>query len=344
MLIDIHHHYIPQRLIDIVRAQGPRYQSVVFHDDASGLDAFVAGRTDPPSWSGPGRFPGVLDPGLFDLAVRLQEMDGMALDKAALSVMPGLFYYFAETALGAEVAAICNDAIHDACRAHPDRLIPMGTVPLQNIGAAIDELDRVVREYRFTAIEIGASVNGRNYDEPEFDPFFRRAAELNVLLFVHPAAPSGTDRLRRYYTTNLIGFPVETGICAASLIFGGTFARYPNLKVCLAHGGGIAQSVVGRWDHGWEARAEASLVIDRPPSDYFKLLYFDNLVHSDQVLRSLLSAAAAGHVIVGTDYPYDMGDRDPRATIDRLQLPAEQRSLMESETASQLLRLPTTAG
>ena len=147
---------------------------------------------------------------------------------------------------------------------------------------AVAELERVVKDYGFTAVEIGASVNGRNYDEPEFDPFFQRAAELDVLIFVHPSSPPGPERMRRYYTQNIIGFPVETAICAAALIFGGVFARYPNIKVCLAHGGGMTSSLVGRWDHGWEARAEASQAIDRPPSEYLKLLYFDDLVHSDR--------------------------------------------------------------
>ncbi len=339
MLIDIHHHYVPQRFIDLVRGDPDHYQAVVYRDDATGLDALATGRTEPINWPGPGRLPAALDPGIFDLAVRLEEMDAMGLDIAALSVMPNLFYYFAEPNLGAEVAAILNDAIQEACAAHPDRLVPMGTVPLQDVDLAIAELERVDRDYGFTSIEIGGSVNGRNYDEPEFDPFFQRAAELDLLLFIHPSAAPGADRLRRYYTANLIGFPVETGICASSLIFGGTLARYPNLKVCLAHGGGITQSVIGRWDHGWEARAEASQAIDRAPSTYFQQLYFDDLCHSDQVLSSLIDSAGCDHVVVGTDYPFDMGERNPRAVLDRQSLSLDDRSKIESQTAARLLRL-----
>ncbi len=339
MLIDIHHHFIPQRFIDLVRADGDRYQAVVYRDDATGLDALATGRTDPIPWRGPGRLPTAMDPGIFDLSIRITEMDEMGLDMAALSVMPGLFYYFADPDLGAEVSAILNDSIHEACAAHSDRLVPMGNVPLQDVGAAISELERVHREYGFTSIQIGGSVNGRNYDEPEFDPFFQRAAELEMLLFVHPSVSPGADRLRNYYTANTIGFPVETGICAASLIFGGTLARYPNLKVCLAHGGGITQSVIGRWDHGWEYRAEAQQALDQPPSTYFQQLYFDDLCHSDKVLASLIDSAGCDHIVVGTDYPFDMGEREPAAVLDRQNLIPEDRVKIESQTAARLLRL-----
>jgi aminocarboxymuconate-semialdehyde decarboxylase len=253
--------------------------------------------------------------------------------------MPGLFYYFADPDLGAEASAVLNDSIAQACRAYPERLIPMGNVPLQDIELAIAELERVVKEYAFTAVEIGASVNGRNYDEPEFDAFFRRAAELDVLIFVHPSSPPGREQLRRYYMQNTIGFPVETAICVSSLIFGGVFARYPNIKVCLAHGGGVAPSLVGRWDHGWEARAEASQAIDRPPSEYFASLYFDDLVHSDRILGHLIDIAGVDRVVVGTDYPFDMGDRTPADTLARQALADSDHDLIASETVSRLLRL-----
>ena len=117
MLIDIHHHYVPQRFIDLVRADPERWQAVVYRDEQTGLDALVTGRAQPLNWPGPGRLPAALDPGIFDLAVRLEEMDAMGLDMAALSVMPGLFYYFAEPELGAEASQVLNDAIHEACRA-----------------------------------------------------------------------------------------------------------------------------------------------------------------------------------------------------------------------------------
>ena len=208
---------------------------------------------------------------------------------------------------------------------------------------AIEELERVVRAYGFTAVEIGGSVEGRYYDEPEFDAFFQRAAELDLLIFIHPGVNPMPDRLRRYHTGNVIGFPVESGVCAASLIFGGVLARYPNIKICLAHGGGIVPGLIGRWDHGWEVRAEAQQQIERPPSAYFEQLYFDDLTHSDAVLAALFSIASPERVVVGTDYPYDMGERRPGAVLERAEaagvLTRAQREAVSSGTAARLLRV-----
>ena len=339
MLIDIHHHYIPQRFIDLVRREGERYQAVLYRDDATGLEGLVPGAAVPPAKDDPARSIFTMERGIYDLSVRLEEMAEMGLDMAALSISPLLYYYFAEPALGIEVSRLFNDAIHEVATAHPDRFIPMGTVPMQDVEAAIAELERTVKAYGFTAVQIGGSVNGRHYDEPEFDAFFARAAELDLLVFIHPGVSPAPERLKRYHTGNIIGFPVESGICAASLIFGGTLARYPNLKICFAHGGGIVPGLIGRWDHGWEVRAEAKLNIDRPPSRYLRQLYFDDLVHSDAVLRALLDIASAEHVVVGTDYPYDMGERQPGAVLDRQALTPEQRRAIGSETAARLLRV-----
>ncbi len=339
MLIDIHQHYIPQRFIDLVSRDSKHFQTAVYHDEATGLVGLAPGMTDPPAADNPARSIFLIDRGMADLSVRLEEITLMGLDMAALSVSPLVYYYFAEPTLGAEISRILNDGIHEVVTAYPDRFVGMGTVPLQDVAAAIAELERAVKEYGFTAIEIGGSVNGKGYDEPEFDAFFRRAEELDIFIFIHPLANPSPDRLTRYHTGNLIGFPVESGICAASLIFGGVLARYPNIKICFAHGGGILPGLIGRWDHGWEARSEAKVHIDKPPSTYFKQLYFDDLVHSDAVLRALLDISSADHIVVGTDYPYDMGERQPGAVIERQNLTPAQRQAMESGTAARLLRI-----
>ncbi|MCL4231009.1 MAG: amidohydrolase family protein [Dehalococcoidia bacterium] len=339
MLIDIHHHYIPEQLINLVRQQSEHYQGVVYRDTATGLDALVLGVTSPPAAVVGVRSPFAMEPRIFDLSLRLQDMTEMQLDMAALSVSPVLFNYSAPAVLGKETSEICNDAIYQAVRKHPRQFIGMGTIPMQDTRLAIDELERIVSEYGFPAIEIGGSVNGFNLDEPRFDPIFRRASELDVLVFVHPIAVPAAERLSRYYSNNLIGLPVETGICVASLIFGGVLERYPGIKVCLAHGGGIAPSLIGRWDHGWNVRAEAKVAISRPPSVYLRQLYFDNLVHSTSVLRALLGIVGPSQIIVGTDYPYDMGQRHPMDVLDALEAPKEVLQRIGSITASRLLKV-----
>ncbi len=345
MLIDIHHHYVPQTFLDMVRKDGEKYQAVAFRDQQTGLEALAVGMTDEPPPRPIGRSLFAMDPGIWDLSLHLEEMDGMGLDMAALSISPLLYYYWADAPLGLEVARIQNDAIHEASTAHPDKFVAMGTVPMQDVGAAITELERIVKDYGFTAVEIGGSVNGKNLDEPEFDAFFQRAEALDVLIFIHPMANPAPDRLIRYYTENIIALPLESGICALSLIFGGVLERYPNIKICFAHGGGIAPGLIGRWDHGWEVRDEGKVVIDKPPSTYFKKLYFDDLTHGDDVLQALLTISDPEHVVIGTDYNYDMGQYPPAAhRLDRVPLTTEQRENIEWKTAARLLRIEDRVG
>ncbi len=344
MLIDMHHHYIPKQYLERVRRDGERWQAVFYHDEALGKDSVVPGMTVPPPVDAIARGIFWMEPGMYDVPTRLEEMAALGIDMAALSISPLLYYYFAEPELGEEVAQLLNDEIHAVAQSEPERFVPMGTVPLQDVGRAIAEMERVVREYGFTAVEIGGSVEGQHYDEPEFEAFFRRAAELDLLIFIHPGINPMPTRLQRYHTGNVIGFPVESGVCAAALIYGGMLARYPTLKICFAHGGGIVPGLIGRWDHGWEVRAESQQRIDRPPSTYFQQLYFDNLVHSDTVLEALLSIASPERVVVGTDYPYDMGERQPGAVLERAEaagrLTPAQREAVSYQTAARLLRIP----
>ena len=340
MIIDVHHHYIPQGFIDLCRREGDKYQAVVYRDRPTGLDALAIGMTEEPPERPLGRNFFAMDPGLYDLSLHVQEMTEMEIDVAALSLSPLLFYYWADPDLGAEVAGLLNDMIHEAVQQHPDRFVAMGTVPLQDPDRAIQELERVVAEHGFTSIQIGGSIADVNLDDPRFDPFFQRAEALDVLIFIHPIANPAPTRLVRYYTENIIALPLESGIAANSLIFGGVLERYPNIKICFAHAGGIIPGLIGRWDHGWSVREEGKVVIDKPPSTYFRQLYFDHLAHSDDVLRALLTIAGPDRVVIGTDYNYDMGQYPPKARLDRIALDAADRRLIESETAAHLLRRP----
>jgi aminocarboxymuconate-semialdehyde decarboxylase len=339
MLIDIHHHYIPMQYIEAARADPERWNAATYTEKGTGRLALATGFTEPPPWPDAGRSPWGMDPGMYDLSARLAEMAEIGLDMAALSVPPGLFQHELPGETAQAAAEIQNAAIQEAVQAYPKSFVGMGTVPLVDVDRAIEELERIVREYGFPSIEIGGSVNGRHYDEPEFDAFFRRAAELGVLVFIHPHVSPPSERLLRYHTRNIIGFPVESGICAAAFIFGGTMKRYPNIKICLAHGGGIVPGLIGRWDHGWSVREEAQEFIDQPPSTYYKQFFFDNLSHGDRVLSTLLESVGADHVMVGTDYPYDMATRDPVGVLDRQQLSAEDRTKIESGNAVRLLGL-----
>jgi aminocarboxymuconate-semialdehyde decarboxylase len=154
---------------------------------------------------------------------------------------------------------------------------------------------------------IGSNIEGRNLDDPSFEPVWAAAAEVSAFMLIHPNKVAGADRLRNYYLTNLIGNPLDTTIAAASLVFGGVMERYPNIKICLAHGGGFTPYQAGRWVHGWHVRNEPKKSLKVSPEASLRRFYYDTIVHARPQLESLVGWAGASHVLLGSDYPYDMG-------------------------------------
>src|SRR5205823_3601252 len=169
----------------------------------------------------------------------------------------------------------------------------------------------------FRGVEIGTNVAGWNLDDPALDPFWSAAASLGAFIFIHPfnTLDTVTPRLRSYYFNNLIGNPLDTAIAGASLIFGGVLERFPGLKICLAHGGGYLPYQIGRLQHGYNVRSEAKARAQRQPIDSFRQLYFDSLTHLQASLDFLIKLVGSEHVMVGTDYPFDMADNQAAAAV-----------------------------
>jgi aminocarboxymuconate-semialdehyde decarboxylase len=180
-----------------------------------------------------------------------------------------------------------------------------------------------VGELGLRGVEIGSHVNGRNLDDRGLWPFYGRVERLGVPIMIHPAEPPGRDRLSRYQLVNFIGFPLETTIAGASLIFGGVLKDFPNLKVYFVHGGGFLPYQRGRFEHGYEVREDPKTNIKKPPSQYFKLLYFDALTHDQQAMEYLISSVSPRKVMLGTDYPADMTDPDLVGKIQRVRTISE---------------------
>jgi aminocarboxymuconate-semialdehyde decarboxylase len=174
-----------------------------------------------------------------------------------------------------------------------------------------------VRELGLRGVEICSQINGKNLDDRSFRSFYAKVQELDVPIFIHPAGVPGLEaRLGSYYLTNLIGNPMDTTIAAASLIFGGVMKEFPQLKVYLAYGGGACPYIRSRWDHGWQVRPEGKANIERPPSEYFSQIYFDSLTHGAPALSYLASTVGAERIMLGTDYPFDMGNYNSVAAIE----------------------------
>lgn len=272
----------------------------------------------------------------------LLRMDEAGIDIQAISPMPGQLLYVAPPDVAREGARIINDGIAAAVAQHPQRLVGMGSIPLQSPESAILEMKRCVRELGLRGIEIPSHVNGRELSSPELRPVLSVAQDLGVLLFLHPLGFTQGERLSRHYFNNLLGNPIESTIAIAHLVFEGVLDSLPGLKICVAHGGGYVSHYWGRMDHAWRARADCRQHIPHPPSHYLKRLYFDTLVFDPAELRYLVDVYGADHLCMGTDYPFDMSEPDPGGL--HANLSAAEREQIFWGTAAGLLGLDVAAG
>ena len=242
---------------------------------------------------------------------RLADMDAMGVDVQVISPSPGQYFYWAEPELGLQASRLVNDTLAEACGRHPDRLVAMGTIPLQHPEYAVAEMRRCVSELGMRGIEVSSNVNGRELSQLELAPVFAAAEELGVLLFLHPLGFTQADRLSEHYFNNIIGNPLESAIAVGHLIFDGVLERHPKLKICVAHGGGYLPTYSGRMDHAFGARADARQHIAREPSSYLRQFWFDSLVFDPDHLQWLVDKFGADRILLGTDYPFDMSEADP---------------------------------
>jgi aminocarboxymuconate-semialdehyde decarboxylase len=328
MKIDVHSHYIPPAYMELVREEGNPY--------GRHLAKYPSGE---PALFGDNRLIPLLG-GFHDVEIKLADMKAQGVDMHVVSPPPFLFQYDLPLPLGEEVARFLNDEAHSLEKKHPGKFTAMATVPLQAPEAAAAELERAVGKLGMRSVEIGASAGGRELDDPALAPFWEAAERLGALVLIHPTRPPGRERMNDYYLFNLIGFLVETTLAAARMIFSGTLERYPDLKLCLSHAGGMALWIQGRFDHGFSALPACQGVIDRPPSEYLKRMYFDTIAHRPEALRYVADIVGAGRIVMGTDYPFHVADPDPVKTVASIPgITGEERASIEGGLAADLLGL-----
>ncbi len=282
-------------------------------------------------------------PLLTDMSSRLTAMDTAGIDVQAVSIIPTQYHYWADRGLAAEIVSGINEHIAAMARAQPGRIVGLATVALQHPDLAAAQLAEAVGKLGLRGVEISTSAAGRDLSDPYFEPFFAAASELGAFVFIHPWGCSLGERLSSWYLGNIIGQPAETTLALSHLIFGGVLDRHPELVVCGAHGGGYLPQYIGRADHAYAVRPE-SAPMKQPPSAYLRQLYFDSLVYTPATARQLIDAAGPGHVLLGTDYPFDMGVTDPLSRLDAVPaLSSGERAAIAGATAARLLRI-TEAG
>jgi aminocarboxymuconate-semialdehyde decarboxylase len=270
---------------------------------------------------------------------RIADMEKMGIDLSVLSITPPQFFYSLEGNLAIDVSRKQNEQIAAIVQRYPKKFSGMATVPLQNTEAAVAELERAIVHLKLKGVHIASNIRGKYLGDPGFFPFFEKVAALDVPIFIHPTSVAGTDRMKDFYFPNLIGNPLDTTITAGHLIFSGIFDRLPNLKIVLAHAGGLLPYNIDRWDHGFKVRPECREFIKKPPTMYLKNFYYDTISHGPEPLRYLLSRVGADRIVIGTDYPADMGDTDPLQSIKAAKLKAKDREKILSKNVLSLFKI-----
>ena len=273
---------------------------------------------------------------MTNLGEHFKDLGASGIDVGVLWPPPIGFYYWAEPKAGAELARLINEHTSHTVSQNPDHFVGLATVPLQDGELAAQELSYAIHKLGLKGAVIASNVNGRGLDEEQFYPFFGQVEKLRIPVFIHPHNAAGADRLQNYYLINFIGYPVDSTIAAAQLVFGGVLDRFPDLKICLAHAGGVFPFLLGRFDHGWSVRPEAQKLCKNPVSYYLKNFYVDSITFRPETLRFVLEIMPEGHVFLGTDYPFDMGDPDP---VRFLKSAITDQHLMEEVLGENLRRL-----
>ena len=340
MHIDMHAHYMPRNCVGLVDDAGRNYDGIKITRNAKGdevaLQEGIIIRNDKGQSAGP------IVQKLCDLERRIKDMDATEVDMQIISAVPLSSSYRLDAEACLWYSRHQNNGIAQAVKDYPDRFLGMATLPMQAPDLAVAELDRAVNQLGLRGVEILSNVNGRDYDSPEFLPFFKAVAALDVPILIHPGQVAGADRMKDYYLRNLIGNPLDTTLAAAHIVFGGILDKYPDLKICLAHGGGYVPYQRGRWEHGYEVRPEGKLNISKPPSHYVSLLYFDTITHFPPALEYLISSVGADKVVMATDYPYDMGDATPVATVKSLKnVPDDDKEKILGGNVIRLFKIKT---
>ena len=325
MNIDIHHHCVPDTLLDYIRKnQRTTHKEFKIID---GKECLIYTDT---------QFVQPLYPMYYDYDARIDWMSKANLDMVVLAISPAHFNYELELEVARDTSTIINDWIGKQQEKYPRKIRGMMTLPLQNPAAALSELKRAHMRYKLRGLEIASSVLGKNLDDEAFFPIFDYCAKHKITVCLHPFFSEIDPCFSRYYTTNLVRFMLQTTLGLSSLILGGVLECFPDLNVLAYHGGGYFPYQFGRLVHGYKVRKEVREKITRPPSSFLPQLYFDTITHATAPLQFLVDGYGADHVLIGTDAPYDMGDEQPMESVGKLKLTDKQHKQICQDNAKWL--------
>ena len=329
--IDIHAHVVPQSLWKAVQTKTKWYGFEHFGGEGAGSVVSCNNvRTD---LSSPKT--------QFTPEQRIKDMDAQGVDVQVLSIHTPFFGYHLDATTGQALARDVNQEIAATVKDAPKRFAGMATLPMQDVPAAIKELEHAVTKLGLKGAELDTNVNGEQWDEPKFLPFFKAAEQMGAVLFYHPQPQNNFLRARnpRHGLFNSLGVILDDAIVAATLICGGVLEACPDVKICIAHGGGPTCYAMGRLDKGW-ARQPKDKRTPLPPSAYQKKLYYDTVVGSEEALRFLIDSVGIDRVVVGSDWPFVPWNPGPGGWVEGLKsLTQDEKEKITSKNLEALLKL-----
>ncbi|NRA66000.1 MAG: amidohydrolase [Pseudobacteriovorax sp.] len=315
--IDIHTHIMPKTMPDFKRKFG--YGGFIQLEHLESGEQADMKRDD-------GKFFRRIDKNCWDPKARIDDYARFGVSKHVLSTIPVLFSYWAEPKDGLEVSRFLNDDIANTVREYPENFYGLGTLPMQHPDLAIKELERSVKELGLCGIQVGSHIGDWNLNAPEVVAVFEACQDLGACVLIHPWDMMGKERMPDYWLPWLVGMPAETSLAICSMIFGGVFEKLPNLRVAFAHGGGSFPATIGRIEHGFKVRPDLCAV-DNPinPREYLGKFYIDSILHDKTMLRHVVDLIGEDKVILGSDYPFPLGELEPGSLIRSMDDFAEDR-------------------
>ncbi len=327
--IDIHHHYVPQEVLEETKRHGKALGVELSLNKEGRVGLSFAGSTAH-----------MLQPALMDIEGRLEIMEKGKIAVAALEANTNSLGYQLGGEQGENWCRLYNQAANELVRKHPDRFVATAIVPLQEPARAAKILEHAVSELKFCGAFIGTNVNGRYYNSKDFDPFWAKAQELDVLVVMHPEHIAGAERMGSYGLNAVCGNPADSTLSLGFLIYSGVFDRFPGLKLCALHGGGFFPYHLGRFDQEFATgRGARPAECSSRPSAYLKNLFFDTLVYDVDTLDYLRKKVGNERLMVGTDYPYTLGDWLGVDKVEALDCSESEKDAMLDGTARRLLKL-----
>jgi aminocarboxymuconate-semialdehyde decarboxylase len=322
---DLHNHVIPEPVVQAIQRNPERYGT------------HVEIRNGKRYFDSHGRMTELL-PEFCDIEAKVAWMDRVGMDVSVISVGPPIYFYWLKPEAGVEIVRLANDGIAEMVARHPDRLRGMAHLPMQDPDAAVAELERVAKAHKFKAVEMATSIEGVPLADMRFRKVLKAIEKLGLFVFTHPYQCLAQGGMDPYYLRNFIGFPLDTTMMVAHLMYSGALDELTKLKILLPHGGGYVPYQIGRFIHGFNVRPEPKTKTRTSPAELLRRFYFDALTHDPEAARHLINRVGADRVVIGSDHPFDMGPPDLMGAIDAIpELSASERENICSLTALTLL-------